>query len=173
MFTGPTGPTAGPSSTVTKVKDDLGAGPAKAQSSAAAAPVGQGQVGIAKSKKVGKQSSASRKARLKSELGKEKALEKKAVLEERVKGREERKVSPKTSRVLEFHESLSPSDFPSEFEPTRARHILAARFWSYPSTRTFALDLGLDLDLDLSLCLSWIKDAGGREKKTWSCGLML
>lgn len=52
-------------------------------------------VGIAKSKKVGKQSTASRKSRLKSEMGKEKALEREAVLAERVKGREERKVSQK------------------------------------------------------------------------------
>ena len=94
-----TGPTAGPSSTatVTKVKDDPSSGTVPANSKLSAAAVGQGQVGqvgIAKSKKVGKQSAASRKARLKSELGKEKALEKKAVLEERVKGREERKVSP-------------------------------------------------------------------------------
>lgn len=50
------------------------------------------QVGIAKSKKAGK-TMASRKSRLKAEAGRERALEKEAVLRERVKGREERKVS--------------------------------------------------------------------------------
>jgi len=48
---------------------------------------------IAASKKA-KAQQPSRKKRMKSELGKEKAMEREAITQERVKGREEKKVSP-------------------------------------------------------------------------------
>lgn len=48
---------------------------------------------IAASKKA-KAQQPSRKKRMKSEIGKEKAMEREAITQERVKGREEKKVSP-------------------------------------------------------------------------------
>lgn len=53
-----------------------------------------GEPTIAISKKA-KAQQPSRKKRIKSEQGREKALEREAVLMERVKGREEKKVSPR------------------------------------------------------------------------------
>lgn len=65
---------------------------ASASSSNAPASGPPATMGVKIKSKKGAQES--RKKRLKSEMGKEKALEREAVLAEKVKGREERKVSP-------------------------------------------------------------------------------
>lgn len=105
----PTTGQASGSSLTTTMKDDTSAGAGAGAASEGPKKMTKadtnallGQVGIAKSKKVGKQGGASRKSRLKAEMGKEKALEREAILAERVKGREERKVSPQTLLLFSF-----------------------------------------------------------------------
>jgi len=58
---------------------------------------------IAASKKA-KAQQPSRKKRMKSELGKEKAMEREAITQERVKGREEKKVSPSQVFLLRLRD---------------------------------------------------------------------
>ena len=71
-------------------KHDSSEVPASAEAGPSTVPAGPT---IAASKKA-KAQQPSRKKRMKSELGKEKAMEREAVTQERVKGREEKKVSP-------------------------------------------------------------------------------